>query len=54
MPVRKRIGAVASREVDPDVFSYGDGTWSFFEPYEPVYPNREAALRAWGQVRRWV
>src|SRR5262245_14296789 len=55
MPVRKRISAVSPCEVNPTVFQYGNGTWSFFEFVgDAVYPTRASAKRAWRQVRREI
>ena len=54
MPVRRRLQTVQERAVNPRVFRWGDGTWCFFEPYDPVYPNRAEAERAWRRCRRAV
>jgi hypothetical protein len=53
MPIRKRQGRMQHQVVDPWLFQMGDGTWSFF-PFDPVYPNRLIAARAWRQCRRDV
>lgn len=52
MPVRPRLQPIAAPQVDPHIFAFGDGTWSYFN--DPVYRDAATAERHWRRVRRAV
>jgi hypothetical protein len=54
MPRKRRIPKHRLDEtVDPHLFAFGDGTWSYFQG-DPVYPDVDAARAAWQECRREV
>jgi hypothetical protein len=53
MPVRPRLQPIAAPQVDPHLFVFGNGLWSFF-PGDPVYRDAATAERHWRRVRRVV
>jgi hypothetical protein len=52
MPGRPRLQPIAAPQVDPHIFAFGDGTWSYFN--DPVYRDAATAERHWRRVRRAV
>ena len=51
MPVRTRVQALRTREVQVRVFRWSDGTRSLL-PGDVVFPTRAEAERAWPRYRR--
>ena len=53
MPVRRRVARLETLQVNPQIFRYGSGLWTFgFDG--PAYPDKKTARRAWRTCRREV